>query len=269
VKQFIKSLIPPILFEVLKKLKSNKYGWHGDYKSWQEAQNASSGYDSDEILQKVRSSLLKVKNGEAIYERDSVIFDEVQYSWSLLAGLMYASVKNGGGIRVLDFGGSLGSTYYQNKKFLDEFDNVSWSVVEQKHFVDVGKAYFEDERLKFFYDVKSCVESEKSNILVVSSVLQYLEKPYEMLDELLGFGFEYVIFDRTPFSIDGKNKIKLQIVPPYIYNASYPCWFFDRAKFLTFFRNNNYQLIEEFDALDGKTGEYKFEGFIFRRRLNV
>lgn len=265
-KQFIKSLIPPIMLEAVRKLKNNKYGWHGDYKSWQEAESVSSGYDSDEILQKVRSSLLKVKNGEAVYERDSVIFDEVQYSWPLLAGLMFAAAKSGGVLRVLDFGGSLGTTYFQNKKFLDEFTDVSWSVVEQKHFVDVGKADFEDGRLKFFYDVKSCAESEKPNVLVVSGVLQYLEKPYEMLDELLGFGFEYVIFDRTNFSVNGKNKIKLQIVPPSIYNASYPCWFFDRAEFLTFFEKNSYQLIEEFDALDGKTGEYKFEGYIFRRK---
>jgi len=96
-KQFIKSLIPPIMLEAVRKLKNNKYGWHGDYKSWQEAQSISSGYDSDEILQKVRSSLLKVKNGEAVYERDSVIFDEVQYSWPLLAGLMFAAAKSGGG----------------------------------------------------------------------------------------------------------------------------------------------------------------------------
>lgn len=95
-KQFIKSLIPPIMLEAVRKLKNNKYGWHGNYASWQEAKDASSGYDSDEILQKVRNSLLKVKNGEAVYERDSVIFDEIQYSWPLLAGLMYVCAKSGG-----------------------------------------------------------------------------------------------------------------------------------------------------------------------------
>ena len=33
-KQFIKSLIPPILFNPLKKLKLNKYDWKGSYKTW-------------------------------------------------------------------------------------------------------------------------------------------------------------------------------------------------------------------------------------------
>ena len=40
----------------------------------------SSGYDSQLILDKVLTSTLKVKNGEAAYERDSVLFDEIQYA---------------------------------------------------------------------------------------------------------------------------------------------------------------------------------------------
>lgn len=263
-KQFIKSLIPPILLEAMRKLKNNKYGWHGNYANWAETQKASTGYDSNEILQKVRTSLLKVKNGEAIYERDSVIFDEIQYSWPLLAGLMFASAKSGG-LKVLDFGGSLGSTYFQNKKFLDELDDVLWCIVEQKHFVDVGKQDFEGKRLKFFYDVKSCVDSEKPNVLLLSSVLQYIEKPYELLDEILKYDFEFVIFDRTPFSLNSQDTIKLQVVPPSIYNASYPCWFFDFDKLVAYFEEK-YKLIEVFDSLDGKNSEYEFKGFIMRKK---
>jgi len=264
-KKLIKSLIPPIFMDLYRKYNSGKYGWHGNYKTWQEAQNASTGYDSDEIIQKVRNSLLKVKNGESVYERDSVIFDEIQYSWPLLAGLMFASAKVRGGVKVLDFGGSLGSTYFQNKKFLDRLDDVSWSIVEQKHFVDVGKADFEDERLKFYYDVKSCVESEKPNVLLLSGVLQYIEKPYELLDELLKNDFEFVIFDRTPFATDDKEKIKLQVVPPFIYRASYPCWFLDQNRLLNYLENK-YELVEIFDSLDGKSNEYKFKGFILERK---
>jgi putative methyltransferase (TIGR04325 family) len=265
-KRFIKSLIPPILLDILKKIKPNKYGWHGDYASWAEARANAIGYDSNEILQKVRASLLKVKNGEAVYERDSVIFDEVQYSWPLLAGLMYAAAKSGGVLKVLDFGGSLGSTYFQNKKFLDGLNEVSWSVVEQKHFVDVGRVDFQDERLKFFYDVKSCIESEKPNILVLLSALQYIEKPYELLDEILQYGFEYVIFDRTPFSLGNEEKIKLQRVSPKIYNASYPCWFFSKRKFFNYFLTQNYNVVESFNTFNELSKDYSLDGIIFRKK---
>ena len=45
-----------------------------------------------------------MKNGEAVYERDSVLFDEIQYSWGLLAGLQKAALENDGKLCVLDFG---------------------------------------------------------------------------------------------------------------------------------------------------------------------
>jgi len=61
-------------------MRNNQYGWQGNDSTWQEAHNASSGYDDDKILHIVKRSLLKVKNGEAVYQRDSVIFDEIQYS---------------------------------------------------------------------------------------------------------------------------------------------------------------------------------------------
>lgn len=264
-KQFIKSLIPPILLSTLRKFHNNKYGWKGNYDSWEKVEKLSNGYDSSTIIQTVKNSLLKVKNGEAVYERDSVIFDEIQYSWQLLAGLMFAGAKSGGVLKVCDFGGSLGSSYFQNKKFLDRLDEVSWSVVEQKHFVDIGKDEFADDRLKFYYRVDECVKNEKSNVLVLSSVLQYIEKPYELLDDILRNDFEYIIIDRTPFS-RGKENIKLQIVPPTIYEASYPCRFFDEGNFLNYFIQKNFNIIEEFEALDGKCDEYEFKGYILEKK---
>jgi putative methyltransferase (TIGR04325 family) len=263
-KQFIKSLIPPILLNTLRKITNNKYGWKGDYSTWQEAQDDSTGYDNDEILQTVKNSLLKVKNGEEVFERDSVIFNEIQYSWPLLAGLMFCSAKIGGALKVCDFGGSLGSTYFQNKKFLDGLDNVSWSVIEQEHFVDIGKKEFEDERLRFFYDIDECAKKESPNILLLSSVLQYIESPYELLDDILKNNFEYVLIDRTSF-IKNSEKIKLQIVPPSIYEASYPCRFFDESKFIEYFIKKGYSVFEEFDALDGESEEYKFKGMILEK----
>lgn len=262
-RKIIRSLTPPILLEIVKEIIGNKYGWKGSYDTWSDAQNIAVGYDDSKILKVVKNSLLKVKNGESVYERDGVIFDEIQYSWPLLAGLMFASKDDG--LRVLDFGGSLGSTYYQSKKFLDKFDNISWNVVEQKHFVDVGKKKFESDVLNFFCYVDECVKKENPKVLLFSSVLQYIEKPYELLDDILKNDFEYILIDRTPFSLKNKDEIKLQVVSPSIYKASYPCWFFDKSKFIQYFLTKGYNLIEEFDANDGQTNEYEFKGMILEK----
>ena len=230
-KKIIKSLIHFKLIDLYHLYNVKKYGWFGNYKTWEEAENVSTGYDAIEIIHKVRDSTLKVKNGKAIYERDSVIFDEIQYSWPILAGLMFASTIHEGALKVLDFGGSLGTTYFQNKKFLDKLQDVSWNIVEQKQFVDIGKTDFEDKKLKFYYDIESCMKQESPNVLLISSVLQYIKKPYKLLDKLLKNNFETILIDRTSFS-KTKQKIKLQVVPPKIYKASYPCWFFDELEFV-------------------------------------
>jgi hypothetical protein len=84
-KKIIKDFLLPIVFKAIKKIKVNKYGWRGNYQTWEDTQNDASGYDSDVILEKVKDAILKVKNGEVVYERDSVVFDKIQYSWSLLS----------------------------------------------------------------------------------------------------------------------------------------------------------------------------------------
>ncbi|PKP35503.1 MAG: methyltransferase, TIGR04325 family [Bacteroidetes bacterium HGW-Bacteroidetes-17] len=265
IKNFIKGLLPPIFTTFLEHFKNRKFGWKGDYVTWDDANSEAKGYDDDVIIHKVKESLLKVKNGEVAFERDSVVFNEIEYSWPLLAGLMLASANKPKGLSVLDFGGSLGSTYYQNKKFLDALPHISWNIVEQKHFVDIGKKDFEDEYLHFYHTVEECLIKENPSVLVLSSVLQYIEKPYEILDGLLNHDFEYILIDRTPFSFDNQDKIKLQVVPPGIYDASYPCWFFNKQFFIRFFISKNYQLIEEFEANDGKRKDCIFKGMILKR----
>lgn len=264
-KRFIKSFLPPVLLNILKKMKSHCYGWRGDYQSWQEAKKASMGYDTDEILQKVRNSLLKVKRGESVYERDGVLFDKIEYSWPLLAGLMYAAARLHGALHVMDFGGSLGSTYFQNKIFLDGLRDVRWSIVEQKHFVDAGQNDFENERLRFYDDVNACIECEKPTILLMSSVLQYLENPYKTLDHLLEYEFELIVMDRTAFSTKHKDMLTVQKVPKNIYEASYPCWFFDEEKLYQYFSSKGYRVIEVFDSIDGSTVDYTFKGCILEK----
>ena len=99
-KGMLKQITPPVIIHLAKRLRGNRqtdsYGLSGDYRSWDQALAASTGYDSELILEKTRISLLKVKKGEALYERDLVLFDEIEYAWPVLAGLMWAADRSGG-----------------------------------------------------------------------------------------------------------------------------------------------------------------------------
>src|SRR3989344_6555676 len=182
-KNFLKNIVPPILAKLIKK--KPKYGFFGNYKTWQEAQADSIGYDSSVILEKVKNSLLKVKRGEAVYERDSVIFDKVEYSWPVLAGLLWVASQKENSLNVLDFGGSLGSSYFQNLNFLKHLKNLKWNIVEQENFVKCGKEFFENDNLKFFHSVEECLSANEIDVLLASSSIQYLEDPYSFLHKII------------------------------------------------------------------------------------
>ena len=94
-KQFLKGWLPPVLIRRVGR--SKNISFIGPFESWNEAQEHSIGYESDNILEKVKAAQLKVKNGKAAYERDSVVFDKIQHSFPVLAGLLHAAIANGGG----------------------------------------------------------------------------------------------------------------------------------------------------------------------------
>jgi putative methyltransferase (TIGR04325 family) len=256
-KAKLKKILP--LF-IIKYLSGFYYGWHGDYPSWSIAKKKCTGYDSGKILDKVRTSLLRVKHGNAVYERDSVIFDKIQYSYPVLSGLMWIAAKNKGHLNVLDFGGSLGSSFYQNKQFLDSLEEVHWCIVEQPGFVKAGLVDFASDRLHFFYTIEDCLKSYNIDVILLSSVLQYLEEPYKLLDQIRSLKIGNIIIDRTPF-IAGKDRITVQKVKPGIYKASYPCWFFNKKKFISSLATD-YNIILEFDAMDEANIKSEFKGFI-------
>jgi putative methyltransferase (TIGR04325 family) len=243
--------------------------WTGEYHSWDEVKTLCTGYDSNEILQKCAASILKVKNGEAVYERDSVLFNEIQYSWGLLAGLQKAAIDNAGYLNVLDFGGSLGSTYFQNRNFLGALNKFQWNIIEQANFIDFGKEKIEDEVLKFYYTIDECIKKVSPNVMLLSNVLQYLENPYECLDKFISYKFQYIIIDRTAINTLGKDRLTMQNVPEEIYKASYPAWFLDDEKLRKCFEES-YTLLANFKSSFENNVEIdenliaSWNGYIFR-----
>ncbi len=265
-KEILKNIIPPILLKSYHRL--NPF-WKGNFINWSEANKYSSGYSCENILLKVEEANKKVLKGEFPYERDSVNFPKIEYSWPLLSGLLMEAASNGGNLNVLDFGGSLGSTYFQNKLFLKYLNNLKWNVIEQNNFVESGKKNFQNENLKFYYNIEECLSENKVNLLLFSSVLQYIEEPYKLLKKSLDFGINTVILDRLSIIEHDHDWLTVQHVPKKIYKASYPCWFFNKENILSIFKNQ-YNLICEFDAfvrnetfVDGRIPASD-KGFIFR-----
>jgi len=258
-RKLLKELLPPWLARNFTGL---FYGWYGNYSDWELARKKCSGYDSKEILEKVKKSSLRVKEGLAAFERDSIAFKDPEYNYSLLTAIMWIAVMNHGKLKILDFGGSLGSTYFQHKLFFDSLPHLQWYIVEQPDFIIEGQKNFSDERLMFSCSIDDCIKENNIDIILLSSVLPYIEKPYELLESIKALRFEYILFDKMPL-IHGSDKITVQKVNPAIYKASYPCWFFNSTRFLDFMKKD-YDLIFEFNNSDRANIQSEFKGFLFR-----
>ncbi len=267
IRSLIKKFTPPI---ILKWHQANKQknGFFGNYVNWDEARKATTGYDSDIIIEKVKNAALKVKSGEVAYERDSVLFNKIDYSWPLLSSILWIAGQNNNQLNLIDFGGSFGTSYYQNLKFLKHLDQLSWNIVEQKKIVNYGKKLFADENLHFYESINDCLQTQNSKTILLSSVLQYLENPYEFLQQLKKF--TYVIIDRMPLS-ENQDRIMIQKVPPKIYDASYPCWILNKDKFVDFIVNDlGFELIASFDShigtiIDLGNSHAYYKGYLFKK----
>ena len=246
-KSIAKDFTPPILTKTLQGLRKDKISFEGPFSSWEKASAQSTGYDATHILDKVLAATLKVRAGEAAFERDSVLFDTPKYEWPMISGLMWAAAKNNGKLNVLDFGGALGSSYFQNKKFWDTLPELQWNIVEQPNYVSLGKTHIQNEQIRFYNTIESYKKEHTPNVILVSGVLQYLSDPFTTISELIALKSPLIVLDRITVNATQNHAYYVQHVPETIYKASYPCISFSEELLIQAFES--YDLVTEFQSL--------------------
>lgn len=241
----------------------------GEYASWDEAAEQASGYQETGILDRAIAATEEVRSGRASYDRDGIAFTEPDHAFPLLAGLFHAAFQAGGKLSVLDLGGGLGSTYFQCRPWLTTGRPVSWTVVEQEHYVKAGRSRFESSELHFAHSIAEATKRFPPNVAVLSSVLQYLPDPAAILKEMVETGVQAIIINRTPVINAAQSIITVQRVPARIVKSSYPARLFARDDLLGAL-GGKYRLLAEYDDLqDGpilSLGRLiRFKGFINSR----
>lgn len=269
VKSLLKKILPKAIVNSLKK--PSLYGFFGNYTSWQDARDASAGYDSPVIFEKMKQAAMQIKNNNAAYERDTVVFDKPQYNDFVVTNL-FSRFEIDNYLNVVDFGGSFGNVYFQHKNLLEKIENLSWSVVEQKHIVEFCKKEFANNIISFYedLDIDKVLETKKPNIALFGSSLQYVREPYVLLEKILNNSVGSVIIDRTPVLEDeSSDRITVQKVNPRIYDASYPAWILNEKTLKNFFEKYSYKLISETKTgsmnLDGKN-QVTLKSFVFKKK---
>lgn len=266
-KAIARDWLPPAVLRWVRHRRDAVICFDGEYNTWEEACAHSTGYDAENILAKVLATTLEVKRGRAVFERDSVLFDKLEYAWPVAAGLLGAAARNRGVLNVLDFGGSLGSSYFQNRGLLKTLASLRWNIVEQPHYVKAGQIHVQDEQLHFYSSIHECLRENLVNVIFLSSVLQYLPDPAEIFLSLDAAGADTLIIDRTIVNHSMYDRIYVQRVPPSIYNASYPCRSLSEPRLLAAIPDR-YQLAADFPSLPFPALEAirsEFKGYLFAR----
>lgn len=229
VRRLVRDLTPPVITRAIDGRAKGALRFVDGYATWGEASEAATGYSETSIVDQVIRATDAVIAGRAAFERDGVTFDRIEYRWPVAGAMLWQAARHGR-LRVLDFGGSLGSSMRQMGPLLDGVD-VCWGVVEQPVFVEAGRR-FESERLRFFGSVEECVTELQPTIALLSGVLQYVPDPHAILSTVRDSGVEVILIDRTPMQ-DGTTDIPVvQQVPAEIYEASYPAWLLSASRLL-------------------------------------
>ena len=241
----------------------------GDYDSWEEALEDCEGYGAEEIMRKAIAASKKVIAGEASWERDSCLFYESQFSYPLCAAILRCAIQkvDREGVKILDIGGALGSTYYQNRMYLLNIENLEYVIAEQNNFADYGHENMENETLKFIRSEDSWDKYGPFDIVLMSGSLQHISNYHEIITKTKEVNPQYIILDRTTI---GNRKRICRLIPEGIYKSSYPVTFFEEEELLEFFEPD-YEVIEKDAAvvggeiyfIDGKA-EYRY--YVFQRK---
>ncbi|MBQ9926587.1 MAG: methyltransferase, TIGR04325 family [Lachnospiraceae bacterium] len=272
----LQNYINKIYRGILRLTKYNTSYFSGNYKSFEEASKRCRGYSDDIIIDKVEEAIKAVLEGKAKYERDSYLFYNERYEFSLLSSLLlaYSDCDSEKAFTVVDWGGSLGSCYLQHKTIFDKiFKKYKWVIVEQSNYVQRGKEIYSNDQNIIFIDyadadLKRKIAELHPDCVQIRSALQYIPVWREVLDIIKRTQVKWLLIDRLPLYYE--DRICIQKVPEYIYDAEYPIHLFVKEDLLSALSDSFTFIQEETDNieadeyLDGKIIQYR--ALLFKRK---
>jgi putative methyltransferase (TIGR04325 family) len=268
-KERLRRWVSPDMIALGNLLSRRGVRFKGRFESWAEAEATADGYHAQEILDRAIGAARSVREGRAAFDRDGTTFLSHEHHYPLLTGLFRAAACSGGRLSVLDFGGALGSSYHRCRSWLGGLPSPLWIVVEQENFVAAGRREFETRELRFASSIDEAISMGAPNVALLSSVLQYLPRPSDVLLKLDDAELGTIIIDRTPVIQAQHSIITVQHVPSAIVKSSYAARLFTRAD-LSAPISRHYKIVGEFSEAAnhifslGK--RIVFEGMVLARR---
>ena len=225
--------------------------WEGVYSSFSEVPVTGPGFDGEAW---VNNSLNKIRTLREDAEKNTPLPPPSNYREGLLpllAALVYSEQKE---LRILDFGGGIGFTYYQTLYALPRTRGLEYHIVEQETVCQAGREFFIQEADRLFFHVALEEVRGTFDIVHIGSALHYVKEWRTLLANLCALSPKYLLLVDVL-----TGNITTFATAQHYYNSRIPTWFLNIA-----------ELLEEVNSLGyDLTYKSKFHSTIFGAEQSI
>ena len=198
-------------------------------KNWESAVSGSSGYQSPQTISTIEGSDPVVDKWTA--DQNFLGNRYLQVASAILSGLNFEKLKSDTPLRVLDIGGGLGEYFFL---LSDNLPNLKfeWLILETPALCELAKLkHGESSGISWTNALND--SSQTFDIVLLSSVIQYVEKPYALI-ELAMQKAPLLIFNRLPLSTNPHNLVCIQRPGLLETKGSYPVHILSEKLFFSY-----------------------------------
>ena len=197
--------------------------WNGNYKSLDEIQNCDT---------------YPTQHNNHLYDYETSLDSLTKFDVHLL-GLLSTLDED---IEIIELGCETSCRIYHVLKQHLDFDGAS-TKLKKYYGIDLpeilkGSVIQKHDNVTLTDDVYQI--KEDISIFYCNSSMQYLPEPYEFLKHIFSLSPKYLVFNRTPFTSEEEF-----LTLPHLYERNWPHRFFGYEKFVSFFKDNGYKLIQK------------------------
>lgn len=196
----------------------------GVYKSFKDAPSSGSGFSGDGWIESSKEKLNKIisENEEHLIYQNLLPF---------LATIAVSKKK----LKILDFGGGIGTTYLAVSKNLPK-TSFGYHIVDIGRVCEEGRKIFKKDKRVFFH--RKMPNIGGVDIVYIGSSLQYVDEWKKKLAQLASYEPRYFLFD----------DLHAGVIPTFVtlqkyYSSKIPCWFFNSDEVVSTMKKLNFDLV--------------------------
>lgn len=208
--------------------------WEGVYDSFKDVPVAGPGFAGSDWIE---NSSEKLSNYKSLAGSANSIPSVIGYTESLLPVIAAIVKGRNKQVKVLDFGGGLGFSFYQTRQALATKENFDLHVVDIEEVCVAGKRLFLDEPQIKFHSSLTDIQTERFDVVHIGSSLQYIEQWQAQLSALCQFDSQYILMANIP-----AGNIQTFATAQNYYDSKIACWFFNVEDLCKTMLDNGYDL---------------------------